>query len=264
MRIALGLEYDGEGFSGWQSQLCGNTVQDALEKALSAIAGLRVQVICAGRTDAGVHAIGQVVHFDSSVERPMSAWVRGVNAHLPPAIAVSWAMTVAEEFHARFAARARAYRYILLNRPERPGLLSGKVGWCPRPLNVAAMKTAATCLIGEHDFSSFRAAGCQAKTPIKTLYRFEIVRSGDCVVFECTGNAFLHHMVRNLVGALVYVGSGRKTPEWFFGLLAACDRRLGAPTFAPGGLYLTRVDYDDNWGLPQQSSIMPIPTCSIL
>ncbi len=261
MKVALGLEYDGAGFSGWQSQLCGNTVQDALEKALAKIAGQRVQVVCAGRTDAGVHAIEQVVHFDISVERPISAWVRGVNAQLPPAVSVIWAAPVAEDFHARYAARARAYRYILLNRRERPGLLEGKVGWCHRLLEVPAMQEAAACLIGEHDFSSFRAAGCQAKTPVKSLYRFEIGRIGDYVIFECRANAFLHHMVRNLVGALVYVGSGRKTPEWFAGLLAACDRRLGAPTYSPDGLYLTRVDYDTSWGLPQQSGIMALPPC---
>lgn len=259
MRIALGLEYDGTDFSGWQSQPGGRTVQDALEAALSAIAGTTIRVVCAGRTDAGVHATAQVVHFDTSIERRDTAWVRGGNAHLPRTVAVRWAVPVGDDFHARFAARARSYRYVLLNRPERPGLLAGKVGWCHRPLDLAAMRTAAACLIGEHDFSSFRASECQAKTPVKTLYRFDIAQHGDLVTFDCCGSAFLHHMVRNLVGALVYVGLGREAPTWFVALLAACDRRLGAPTFAPDGLYLTGVDYGPQWALPQHGRIMAVP-----
>ncbi len=259
MRIALGVEYDGSGFSGWQSQPGGNTVQDVLESALAAIANQAVRVVCAGRTDAGVHATAQVVHFDTGVGRPVIAWVRGVNAHLSAAVAVRWARPVDEAFHARFAAQARAYRYVLLNRPERPGLLAGKVGWCHRPLDLTSMQAAAACLLGEHDFSSFRAAECQAKSPVKTLYRFDIARAGDLVIFDCCGNAFLHHMVRNLVGALVHVGMGRESPAWFAGLLAARDRRLGAPTFAPDGLYLTGVHYDEKWALPQQGRIMAVP-----
>lgn len=259
VRIALGLEYDGTGFSGWQSQAGGKTVQDALEAALSAIACVPIRVVCAGRTDAGVHATAQVVHFDTCAERPDTAWVRGGNAHLPHAVAVRWAVPVSMDFHARFAARGRSYRYLLLNRPERPGLLAGKVGWCHRPLDLTPMQTAAACLLGEHDFSSFRASECQAKSPVRTLYRFDIVRQGDLVIFDCCGNAFLHHMVRNLVGALVHVGLGRETPAWFAGLLAARDRRLGAPTFAPDGLYLTGVDYGEQWALPQRGRIMAAP-----
>ncbi len=259
MRIALGLEYDGAGFSGWQSQPGGNTVQDVLETALAAVAGMPVSVICAGRTDAGVHATAQVVHFEVPVERPAMAWVRGTNAHLPPAVAVRWAAPVGDDFHARFAARARSYRYVLLNRPERPGLMAGKVGWCHRPLDLAAMQAATACLIGEHDFSSFRASGCQSKTPVKSLYRFAISRQGDLLIFDCCANAFLHHMVRNLVGALVYVGMGRKTLADFAALLAGRDRRLGAPTYAPDGLYLMGVDYGDRWALPQQGRIMAVP-----
>lgn len=259
MRIALGLEYDGAGFSGWQSQVGGNTVQDVLEAALAAVAGRAVRVVCAGRTDAGVHATAQVVHFDVEVARPLTAWVRGANAHLPQTVAVRWAVPVADGFHARFSARSRSYRYLLLNRPERPGLLAGRVGWCHRPLDLTAMRDAAACLPGEHDFSSFRAAGCQAKTPIKTLYRFEIERQGDLIVFDCCANAFLHHMVRNLVGALVYVGMGRMRPDDFVRLLEARDRRLGAPTYAPDGLYLTGVEYDEQWALPQQGRIMAFP-----
>lgn len=256
MRIALGIEYDGAGFAGWQSQPDGNTVQDVLEGALAQIAGAPLRVVCAGRTDAGVHALAQVVHFDAPLERPLTAWVRGVNAHLPVTVAVRWAVPVADDFHARFVARARAYRYVVLNRPERPGLLAGKVGWCHRDLDVAAMRAAATCLVGEHDFSSFRASGCQAKSPVKSMYRFEISREGDLIRFDCQANAFLHHMVRNLVGALVYVGMGRQPAAWLGELLAACDRRLGAPTFAPDGLYLVGVDYGAEWGLPPQGSIM--------
>lgn len=259
MRIALGLEYDGAKFSGWQSQTDGNTVQDALEAALGRVAGMPLRAICAGRTDAGVHALMQVVHFDAPVERPLSAWVRGVNSHLPPAVAVRWATRVPDEFHARFCARARAYRYVLLNRPERPGLSAGKVGWCHRPLDLDAMRAAATCLVGEHDFSSFRAAGCQAKSPVKTLHRFDIAQEGDVFLFDCAANAFLHHMVRNLVGALVYVGMGRKPPEWLGQVLAVRNRSLAAPTFQPDGLYLAGVEYDPVWGLPQQGRMMAFP-----
>ncbi|MDI6745629.1 MAG: tRNA pseudouridine(38-40) synthase TruA [Rhodocyclaceae bacterium] len=258
MRIALGLEYDGAGFSGWQSQPCGNTVQDVLEAALSQVAAAPLRVICAGRTDAGVHALAQVVHFDATMDRPLSAWVRGTNAFLPETVAVRWAVPVADGFHARFSARAREYRYVLLNRPERPGVFAGKVGWCHRPLNVAAMREAATCLLGEHDFSSFRASGCQAKSPVKTLYRLAIASEGDQIVFDCCANAFLHNMVRNLVGALVYVGMQRRSPHWLGELLASCDRRLGAPTYAPDGLYLAGVDYGDEWGLPQGSIMTPL------
>lgn len=250
MRFALGIEYDGANFSGWQSQPGGNTVQDALEMALASIAAAPVRVACAGRTDAGVHALGQVVHFDSPVDRSPTAWVRGVNAHLPPQVAVRWAVPVDVDFHARFSARGRSYRYVLLNRSTRPGVLNGRVGWCHQPLDLAAMQGAAACLIGEHDFSSFRAAECQAKSPVKTMYHFKIVRDGDLIRFDCSANAFLHHMVRNLVGALVYVGMGRQPVDWMAELLALCDRRVAAPTFSPHGLYLTGVAYDERWGLP--------------
>jgi len=259
MRVALGLEYDGTSFYGWQSQPDGNTVQDALEAALAKVAGESIRVICAGRTDAGVHALSQVAHFDVVAFRPISAWVRGTNAHLPGTVAVRWAVGVDDDFHARFAARVRSYRYVLLNRPERPALLVGKVGWCHRPLDLAAMQAAAVCLVGEHDFSSFRASGCQAKSPVKTLYRCEIAKQGDLIIFDCQANAFLHHMIRNLVGALVYVGMRRQSPAWMADLLRACDRRLGAPTFAPDGLYFTGVEYDSKWALPQQGRIIDVP-----
>ena len=256
VRIALGIEYNGAGFSGWQSQAQGNTVQDVVEKAIAAINGRPLRVVCAGRTDTGVHALGQVVHFDTDVERPETAWVRGVNAHLPPNVAVCWSREVDTEFHARFSARSRAYRYVLLNRAVRPALLSGRVGWYHRPLALEAMRAAAACLIGEHDFSAFRAAECQAKTPVKHLYRADIERQGDCIVFDFQANAFLHHMIRNLVGSLVYIGQGKHPPQWLAELLAARDRTRAAPTFDPAGLYFAGVEYDARWRLPAAGRIM--------
>jgi tRNA pseudouridine38-40 synthase len=254
VRIALGLEYDGSGFCGWQSQASGCAVQDALELALSSIAGHPVGVVTAGRTDAGVHAVAQVVHFDTAAERPDSAWVRGTNALLPDSVAVLWARPVQEAFHARFSARERCYRYVLLNHPVRPALLAGRVGWFHAPLDVALMREAATLLVGEHDFSAFRAAECQAKSPIKDLRRIEIMRKDDFILFEFCASAFLHHMVRNLVGSLVYVGKGKHPPGWMRELLASRNRVNAAPTFSAHGLYLTGVGYEPHWGLPQSLS----------
>ncbi len=250
MRIALAVEYCGTSFQGWQSQPSGNTVQDALEAALAAIAGQPVGVICAGRTDAGVHATHQVVHFDAPVERPLTAWVRGVNSHLPAGVAVRWAQAVDAEFHARFSARGRRYRYLLLNRPQRPGLWQGRVGWFHLPLDLAAMQAAAGRLLGEHDFSAFRAAGCQAKTPIKTLWRADVQEQGNLLVFDFEASAFLHHMVRNLVGSLVYIGKGAQPAEWMDELLQARDRTAAAPTFSPDGLYFRGPIYEPHWQLP--------------
>lgn len=257
MRIALGVEYDGMGFEGWQSQPHGRTVQDALERALEKIAGVPLSAVCAGRTDAGVHALGQVAHVDTEVSRPLTAWVRGVNTFLPPGVAVTWAHVVDEEFHARFSARSRAYRYLLLNHPVRPALMQGKVGWFHGPLDLKAMEQGARYLLGEHDFSSFRAAECQAKSPIKTLYQADIRRNGDLLSFDFRASAFLHHMVRNLVGSLLFVGKGVRPPEWIAELLEARDRTLAAPTFAPGGLYFMGVEYDECWRLPGNGRIMP-------
>lgn len=256
MRIALGIEYDGSGFAGWQAQSHGNTVQDRLEQAIGAIAGEPVRTICAGRTDAGVHALGQVVHFDTMVGRPESAWVRGVNAHLPASVAVRWSMTVPSDFHARFSAIARSYRYVLLNRPVRPALFARGMGWFHLPLDLAAMREAANHLLGDHDFSAFRAAECQAKSPVKTLYRADIERQGDAIVFDFKANAFLHHMVRNLVGSLVHVGKGGRPPAWIAELLASRDRALAAPTFDPAGLYFAEVDYGPQWQFPAAGRIM--------
>jgi tRNA pseudouridine38-40 synthase len=250
-RIALGLEYDGAPFAGWQTQPGGRGVQDALEQALAGIAGHPVRVTAAGRTDAGVHATLQVVHFDTSAARPDSAWVRGVNASLPAAVSVRWAVRVATDFHARFEARARSYAYLLLDAPVRPAILSGKIGWFHRRLALPPMREAARCLLGTHDFSAFRAAQCQARTPVRTLRSLEVRRAGEMVAFEFTADAFLHHMVRNIVGCLVYVGQGRQPPEWVAGVLAGGDRAAAAPTFSPHGLYLTGVDYGPEAALPE-------------
>ena len=250
VRFALGLEYDGRGFCGWQSQANGLGVQDALERALSTIADADIRVVCAGRTDTGVHASAQVVHFDTKVNRPIEAWVRGANATLPHGVAVLWGKPVAEEFHARFSARARRYRYILLNRPQRPGLLNHRVGWYHRRLDENLMRQAASYLIGEHDFSAFRAAECQAKSPVRVLHSLDISRDGDLLYFEFAANAFLHHMIRNILGALVVVGTARQPPHWVADLLTKRDRTQSAATFAADGLYLSRVDYDAIWNLP--------------
>ena len=250
MRIALGLEYCGSNFRGWQSQTGGRTVQDALQSALTAIAGEPLSVMCAGRTDAGVHASQQVVHFDTPVARPLTAWVRGVNSHLPEGVAVRWAQPVADEFHARFSARGRRYRYLLLNRPQRPALWHGRVGWFHWPLDLALMQDAAGRLLGEHDFSAFRAAECQAKSPIKTLVRADVRQQGSLFIFDFEASAFLHHMVRNLVGSLVYIGKGTQPANWIDELLLARDRKLAAPTFSPDGLYFRGPIYEPHWQLP--------------
>ena len=250
MRYALALEYDGRAFCGFQSQPSGCGVQDALQRALTSVADERVSVVAAGRTDAGVHAASQIVHFDAEARRPLTAWVRGVNTALPAAAAVLWAQPVAADFHARFAASARHYSYLLLARPERPGLNAGRVGWYHRPLDVDAMQRAADLLVGEHDFSSFRAAECQAKTPVKTLRLARVRAAGDLIRFDFSANAFLHHMIRNLVGALVYVGAGKHDDAWMQALLAARDRRVAPPTFAAEGLYFMGADYDARFALP--------------
>jgi tRNA pseudouridine38-40 synthase len=250
MRIALGIEYDGSAFCGWQTQPGGCAAQDHLEAALARVAGVRVETICAGRTDAGVHALGQIVHFDTVVERPVGAWVRGANAFLPAALAVVWARRVADDFHARYSARERCYRYVLLNRAVRPAADQRRVGWFHAPLDLERMREAAHHLIGEHDFSAFRSSECQARSPVRNLTSLEIARRGEYIVFEIAANAFLHHMVRNIVGCLVYVGSGRRAPDWVADVLTGKDRRAAAPTFAASGLYLVRVLYDSVWEIP--------------
>lgn len=249
-RIALGIEYDGRGYCGWQTQPGGCAIQNHLEAALARIHGAPVQTVVAGRTDAGVHALTQVVHFDIEHERPEQAWVRGVNTHLPEGVSVLWARRVPVEFDARRSALERTYRYLLLNRAVRPALMAGRVGWIFGELDVVAMAEAGKLLEGTHDFTSFRAAECQANTPIRTMHRVALSRSGEFVTFEFRANAFLHHQIRNMVGALLWVGLGRRPQAWIGELLACKDRSKGAATFAPDGLYLASVRYDAKFGLP--------------
>jgi tRNA pseudouridine38-40 synthase len=249
-RIALGIEYDGRAFAGWQTQPAGNAVQDAVERALLSFATVPLSTICAGRTDAGVHASYQVVHIDSPVQRSLQSWVRGVNSHLPASVAVRWARAVDADFHARFGARGRSYDYWLLNDPVRSPLLDGRAGWVFRPLDLAFMQQEVQCLLGTHDFSSFRSAECQAATAVRDLRQADISRVGRLVRLRFTADAFLHHMVRNLVGALVEVGLHRRPTGWLADALRARDRSAAAATFSPAGLYLRHVQYDDRFGLP--------------
>ena len=253
MRIALGISYRGTAYQGWQSQPGGQTVQDRLESALSRFADRPIQVVCAGRTDAGVHGLNQVVHLDTDVAREPFSWVRGTNTFLPPDIAVQWCQAVPEAFHARNSARARRYAYLLLESPVRPAVESGATGWVFRPLDACAMRAAAALLIGEHDFSAFRSSECQARTPVKTLHEITIGRHGAYWRFEFEANAFLHHMVRNLMGCLLAVGTGVRPPAWVGQVLADRDRRLAAPTFAPDGLYFLGPRYDEQLGLPRRT-----------
>lgn len=253
MRIVLGIEYCGVGFCGWQSQLQGCGVQDALEAAISIVSGAKSRLHAAGRTDTGVHAAFQVAHFDTLAQRPLTAWVRGVNSHLPPGVTVLWAREVGEDFHSRFAANQRGYRYVLLNHAVRPGLNHGLIGWYHRPLDADAMNAAAVLLIGQHDFSAFRAAECQAKSPVKDLRQAQITRRGDYLLCDFRADGFLHHMVRNLMGCLIQVGAGMQSPAWARDTLESRDRSLGAPTFAPAGLYLTHIRYPAHFALPETS-----------
>lgn len=261
-RIALGVQYDGTPWEGWQTQLNGNTVQDRLEAALQKFSLTKIDISCAGRTDAGVHALEQVVHFDTGLDRDMSSWVRGVNSFLPPSIAVRWGHEVApdptNEFHARFSARSRTYQYILYNNPIRSPILAGRAGWVFRKLDIESMRASSACLIGTHDFSAFRSAACQAKSPVKTMHDITIEQRGDLIVFTLHANAFLHHMVRNIVGSLIATGKGKQTPEWLRQVLDGGQRSAAAPTFMPDGLYLVRIDYDPKWQLPQEE-VLSLP-----
>ncbi len=254
MRIALGLEYDGTAYAGWQRQENGRTVQAAVERALSKIANSPVLTQCAGRTDAGVHACAQVVHFNCAAERPERAWVLGTNAALPRDISIRWARTVDDEFHARFSAEARAYRYVICNRATRPGLLTGKVTHIHTPLDAAAMDTAARCLLGERDFSSFRAAGCQARHAVREIQAIAVRRDGEFVILTITANAFLQHMVRNIVGTLLPVGQGSREPDWVAQVLEARDRTAAGVTAPPDGLYLVAVRYPERFRLPSSAT----------
>lgn len=257
MRVALGVSYNGSRYEGWQSQLSGNTIQDKLEAALGKFAARPVRVMCAGRTDAGVHGLMQVVHFDTDLQREMASWVRGTNAFLPRDIAVQWAHRVSADFHSRGSATARRYAYVVLESAVRPSVEAGRVGWVYRPLNGTAMQSAAHMLMGEHDFSSFRAAQCQAKSPIKTMHRIEVSQriqgSSAYWRFEFEANAFLHHMIRNVMGCLVAIGQGSHPPEWMADVLAARRRDAAAPTFSPDGLYFLGPVYDPVHGLPTRT-----------
>ena len=249
-RIALGVMYGGSDWYGWQTQPGRHTVQDRLEAALSSFADRPVRTVCAGRTDSGVHGLGQVVHFDTDAVRQLQGWVRGTNALLPASIAVRWAREVEGGFHARFSAERRRYDYLLCNHPVRDPLWAGRAGWSHRPLDLAAMRAAAAALLGRHDFSAFRSAECQARSPVRELTRFNLRRQGAMLVFTFEANGFLHHMVRNLVGSLLAVGTGRQPVEWLAAVLAGRDRTRAAPTFMPDGLYLTAVQYPQVFGLP--------------
>lgn len=255
MRLALGISFNGQSYQGWQSQLSRQTVQDQLEKALSRFAAQKVSTICAGRTDAGVHALMQVIHFDTPLARNPSSWVRGSNAYLPRDIAVQWAQPVPAEFHCRASALSRRYAYVLLESPVRPSVDVGRVGWIFQPLDLLVMQQAASHLLGEHDFSSFRAAACQALSPIKRLERLEISRRGAYWRFEFEANAFLHHMIRNLMGCLIAVGQHKRPPEWLQAVLLARNRDAAAPTFSPNGLYFVGPRYAPHWGLPDRSPL---------
>jgi tRNA pseudouridine38-40 synthase len=254
VRLALAISYNGQAYQGWQSQLSRQTVQDQLELALSKFTAQKVSILCAGRTDAGVHGLMQVVHFDTLLNRPCASWVRGTNALLPRDIAVQWAHTVPEEFHCRASALSRRYAYILLESPVRPSVEAGRVGWVFQPLDIALMQSAASYLIGEHDFSSFRASACQALSPVKTLTRIDISQRGAYWRFEFEANAFLHHMIRNIMGCLIAVGQNKQNPDWMLQVLRARDRKVAAPTFSPDGLYFLGPRYAPHWGLPERTA----------
>jgi tRNA pseudouridine38-40 synthase len=256
VRVALGIAYRGSAYSGWQSQPGGRTVQDHVDVALSAFAAAPLRSICAGRTDAGVHALNQVVHFDTDAVRGADAWVRGTNRYLPGDIAVQWCRFVPDTFHSRAQAIGRRYDYLLLESPVRPALESGLAGWTFRALDGAAMRAAAQALVGRHDFSAFRSAECQALSPVKTMRELAIEKKGAYWRFRFDADAFLHHMIRNMVGSLVAVGSGARPPAWLGDVLAARDRSLAAATFAPDGLYFVGPYYDPAHGLPDRTAAM--------
>lgn len=254
MRIALGLEYDGSAFSGWQSQAHARGVQASVEAALSQVANHAIVVTAAGRTDAGVHAAMQVVHFDSESTRTERGWVLGANTHLPPQVSALWARSVPEAFHARYSAFARRYRYLILNRMPRPALAAHRVSWVRDPLDAERMHEAAQLLIGEHDFSSFRAAECQARTPMRRMHEITVARQGEMLVLTVLANAFLHHMVRNIAGVLIAIGTGERPIEWAREVLEARDRTKGGITAPAAGLYLAGVRYSPSLGLPSESA----------
>ena len=257
MRVVLGVSYRGQAYHGWQSQPSGNTVQDRLERALARFADKPLRTVCAGRTDTGVHALNQVVHLDTGIARIESSWVRGTNRFLPPDIAVQWCRLMNDElFHARYGAIGRRYVYVLLESPVRPAVEAGSVGWSFRPLDCDAMRSVAARLIGEHDFSAFRSSECQAPTPVKTIRSIEISRRGAYWRFVFDANAFLHHMVRNLMGSLLAVGSGARSEAWLVDVLASKNRALAAPTCSADGLYFVGPYYDPAHAIPGHTAAM--------
>lgn len=258
MRIALGIEYDGSQFRGWQRQKHDPvTIQECLEAALGFVADHPVSVVCAGRTDTGVHGVGQVVHFDTEAVRDERAWVFGGNAKLPDTIAIKWAREVDDEFHARFSARERAYRYAIYNHPVRPALGMTQLTWNYRPLNLETMQEASRCLLGEHDFSSFRAMGCQSKSPIREITSLELYRRDRLILMDISANAFLQHMVRNIAGTLMAVGSGKMPVSWVRDVLEHRDRTKGGVTAPPYGLYFMKVDYPARFAIPDPEPNVP-------
>jgi tRNA pseudouridine38-40 synthase len=248
----MGVEYDGSAFSGWQIQPQGGvrTVQESVEQALSVVANQALRVHCAGRTDAGVHGLGQVIHFDAPVDRSMHSWVFGANANLPADVSTLWAQPVTDAFHARFSARSRCYRYVIFNRRIRPAVMARHLSWEYRPLDVQRMAQASGHLLGEHDFSSFRAYACQARHPVRTIHALTVRREGERVIIDIEANAFLHHMVRNIAGVLMSIGAGEREVGWISEVLAARDRQCGGVTAPPHGLTLVSVGYPDEFGLP--------------
>ncbi len=248
--MALGIEYDGQHYRGWQRQQSVDSVQARIEDALQSVCQSPVEVICAGRTDAGVHATGQIVNFKLKTTRPIKAFTRGMNTLLPNDIAVRWAKTVSDDFHARYSAKSRRYRYVIFNNELRGAILNAGVTHVYQPLDAGRMHQAAQCLVGEHDFTSFRASLCQSKTPFREIHEISVTRINDYIVVEVKANAFLHHMVRNIVGSLIVIGHGEQAPEWMFDLLVAKDRKKAAATAKPNGLYLVDVEYPSEFELP--------------
>lgn len=258
-RVVLGVEYDGGAYAGWQLQQGAPSVQGVLQQALARIADREVAVACAGRTDAGVHALEQVVHFDCEAARPMQSWLRGGNSQLPADVRILWARPAVADFHARYSAIARFYRYVILNRPARSALLRNQATWCHQPLDVDAMQAAGRHLLGEHDFSSFRAQSCQSLSPNRFMYFVEVWRQGDLLLVDICANAFLHHMVRNIVGVLLEIGMGRRGVDWTLELLAARDRRLAAMTAPADGLHLGGVYYPPRYGIAAHPLFARLP-----
>lgn len=258
-RIVLGIEYDGSGFAGWQWQTSQRTVQSVLENALSKVANEKVSVICAGRTDAGVHALEQVAHFDTEAIRDLHSWVMGGNSQLPDQVRIIWAQPAVEDFHARYSAIARFYRYVILNRKVKSALYSKQTTWCYRPLDAERMHRAAQYLIGEHDFSSFRAQGCQSKSPSRYMYFINVYRQGEQVIMDISANAFLHHMVRNIAGVLMEIGAGEKPENWTEYLLQVKDRKQGGVTGPAEGLYFGAVFYPERYGIKKHVVFEQLP-----